>query len=249
MLTRRRLMKAAALLTLCTDLPSPASSVETLAPQALRLSQFLDRLDVEDHWIAGQHIDWQTGDPDGRGEALPGRHTHCSAFVAAAAARLGIYILRPPEHGQVLLANAQNEWLPGPGRNGGWRQLPDPLDHDVFRSKRSQDINVIDCNEVEHDVTQKTVPTFWHHALAAQQSANASLFVVASYRNHVDTKPGHIAIVRPSRKPDRQVADEGPDVIQAGTTNATRTSLRDGFAGHPHAWNDSEVDYFAHEIP
>ncbi len=211
MLTRRRLMKAAALLTCCKYLPSPASSVETLAPQALRLSQFLDRLDVEDHWIAGQPIDWQTGDPDGHGEALPGRHTHCSAFVAAAAARLGIYILRPPEHGQVLLANAQNEWLPGPGRNGGWRQLPDPL--------------------------------------AAQQSANAGLFVVASYRSHVDTKPGHIAIVRPSRKSDRQVADEGPDVIQAGTTNATRTSLRDGFAGHPHAWNDSEVDYFAHEIP
>ncbi len=210
MLTRRRLMTAAALLAFCAHLSSPAFSGEDLAPQALRLSQFYDRLDVEDHWIAGQHIDWRTGDPDGRGEALPGRHTHCSAFVAAAAARLDIYILRPPEHGQVLLANAQNEWLPGPGRNGGWRQVSDPL--------------------------------------AAQQAANGGLLVVASYRSHLDNKPGHIAIVRPSRKPERLVAEEGPDVIQAGTTNTTRTSLRDGFAGHPHAWNDSEVDYFAHPV-
>ena len=40
------------------------------------------------------------------------------------------------------------------------------LDHDVFSSNRAKDMNVIDFNKTEHDVSQKPVPTFWHHALA-----------------------------------------------------------------------------------
>ena len=30
-------------------------------------------------------------------------------------------------------------------------------------------MNVIVFNKMEHDVTQKPVPTFWHHALAIHQ--------------------------------------------------------------------------------
>jgi len=37
---------------------------------------------------------------------MPGKHPHCNAFVAAAAKRLNIYILRPADHAQILLTNA-----------------------------------------------------------------------------------------------------------------------------------------------
>lgn len=211
MLTRRKFLAATTLFVHVGCFSGPMSATEmTMAPLARKLSQFYDRLDVELHWIAGQHIDWETGDPDGRPAGPRGRHTHCSAFVAAAAERLGIYILRPPEHGQRLLANAQNEWLSGTSRSEGWTMIGD--------------------------------------AVAAQLAANQGLFVVASYHNRRDDLPGHIAIVRPSLKPNAVVAEEGPDVIQAGTRNSTMISLRAGFAGHPHAWGDSEVDYYAHAV-
>ncbi len=92
------------------------------------LTQQLDQTGVETKWIAGTHVDWETGLPDDERETLPGRHTHCSAFVASVAMRLGVYILRPPQHGQVLLANAQNEWLASEGARHGWRRASGPLE-------------------------------------------------------------------------------------------------------------------------
>jgi hypothetical protein len=99
-----------------------------ITPQARWLAHELDTMGVETKWIAGAHVDWETGLPDGVAEKLPGRHTHCSGFVAAAAEKLGVYILRPPEHGQELLANAQNEWLAIEGRAEGWRPMDGPVD-------------------------------------------------------------------------------------------------------------------------
>jgi len=96
-----------------------------ISEKARALSKFFDSLKVETLWIAGAHINWFTGEPDGVAETMAGQHTHCSAFVAAAAKRIGIYLLRPPEHGQALLANAQFEWLLGDGQGQGWTQLPD----------------------------------------------------------------------------------------------------------------------------
>ncbi|MGG2362411.1 hypothetical protein ACE4Z5_26075, partial [Salmonella enterica] len=82
-----------------------------ITPAGQRIVQLLDESDVERRWLAGDRIAWETGLPlPTAPDALPG-HTHCSAYVAAMARRLGIYILRPPEHGQVLLANAQGNWL------------------------------------------------------------------------------------------------------------------------------------------
>jgi hypothetical protein len=202
---RRCVLAASLLLTL-----GAGALAGDVTPAAAKLAQFYDDLHVEDHWIAGTHVDWQSGDPDGSPETLPGRHTHCSAFVASAAKKLGVYILRPPEHGQALLANAQNEWLASAGAGSGWRPLQD--------------------------------------AAAAQAAANRGLLVVASYHNHRDDKPGHIAIVRPSDKPESAVESEGPDVIQAGSHNYSRIRLVDGFAGHPHAWADQEVQYYAHSV-
>jgi hypothetical protein len=99
-----------------------------VTPKGQWLAEQLDSMGVENKWIAGAHIDWETGLPDGRAEVMPGRHTHCSAFVASAAKKLGVYILRPPEHRQVLLANAQNEWLSTDGRSRGWRRVSDPVE-------------------------------------------------------------------------------------------------------------------------
>ncbi|MBS0362619.1 MAG: hypothetical protein JSR98_14680 [Proteobacteria bacterium] len=71
------------------------------------------------------HVNWETGQPDGKVEHFEGKHTHCSAFVASAAKQLGVYILRPPEHGQTLLANAQYDWLREQGPAHGWTPVPD----------------------------------------------------------------------------------------------------------------------------
>jgi hypothetical protein len=181
-----------------------------IAPQAQHLVRELDAMGVETKWIAGEHVYWESGLPIGVPENSPGKHTHCSAFVASAAQKLGVYILRPPQHGQILLANAQSEWLAEEGAAHGWRKLAD--------------------------------------ATEAQAAANRGLLVVASYHNHHDDGPGHIAIVRPGNKTPEQVAAEGPDVIQAGSVNATSISIKAGFAGHPAAWRDNEIAYYAHEV-
>jgi len=99
-----------------------------ITPDGQRLAAFLDSTGVDHLWIARHHIVWDTGEedpsrPDGR-EAK----THCSAFAAAVAARLGVYVLRPPDHGQELLANAQASWLASSGAGQGWRSLPGYLE-------------------------------------------------------------------------------------------------------------------------
>jgi hypothetical protein len=83
----------------------------------------LDDAHVESLWLAKHRVNWKTGEPLG-GEVTDGKaHTHCSAFVAAFCMRQGVYILRPPEHGTVLLANAQYDWLHHEGKNNGWRHV------------------------------------------------------------------------------------------------------------------------------
>lgn len=184
---------------------------EPVSAAAQRVIGVIDALDVEHHWPAGIHVNWQTGEPDGREERTPGKHTHCSAFVASAAKHLNIYILRPPEHGQILLANAQYDWLGAAGAAQGWSEISGPV--------------------------------------AAQRAANEGRFVVATYRNHNDDKPGHIAIVRPADKSEAVIRSEGPQIEQAGGTNYRSTTLQKGFAGHPAAWGRGEVRFFAHAVP
>lgn len=187
-----------------------AAAAPGITAEGARLARFLDRTGVEGLWPAGVHVAWETGVPDGKPERTEGKHTHCSAFVAATAKRLGVYILRPPEHGQVLLANAQFDWLASQGAAHGWQEL---------RGGRQ-----------------------------AQESANLGYVVVATYRNHHDDKPGHIAIVRPSDKTPREIDVEGPQITQAGGTNYLSTTLKQGFAGHPAAWTRNEVRYYAHAV-
>jgi hypothetical protein len=204
-------MRTAALL-LAAILAAGAAAADpaTVSPKGRSLAERLDAMGVETKWLAGQHVHWRTGLPTEDGETYEHGHTHCSAFVAAAAMTLGVHILRPPEHSAKLLANAQFEWLGQEGAGEGWRALPD--------------------------------------ATTAQSAANAGELVVAAYESHRADKPGHIAIVRPAARSAAELAADGPMVIQAGKTNSAAISLRDGFAGHPPAWRDQEVAYYAHEI-
>jgi hypothetical protein len=106
-----------------------------ITPAGEWLAKFLDRLDVEHHWLRGhEHVAWKTGLPLKREHGkvltpLAADETHCSAFAAAVADNLGIYLLRPPEHSHVLLANAQYDWLASEkGRSAGWMPVETALD-------------------------------------------------------------------------------------------------------------------------
>lgn len=104
----------------------PAAESERFIPlseSGQRLQQFYLGMNVENLWIAGNHINWETGEAD-KPDAASGNHTHCSAFAAAACKRLGVYLLCPPAHGQILLANAQYDWLSTPDAQAkGWSPL------------------------------------------------------------------------------------------------------------------------------
>jgi hypothetical protein len=117
-----RLLPTLAFAALLVAASAAAGAPDSLSPKGQWLAGQLDAMGVETKWIAGERIDWRSGLPNGKAETAPGHHTHCSAFVAAAADRLGVYILRPPEHPQRLLANAQFDWL---AQAQGWRALPD----------------------------------------------------------------------------------------------------------------------------
>jgi hypothetical protein len=204
---RRLILLVMAALPLLSE---TALAVSPITPDGRQLIKLLDSMDVESHWSAGVHVHWESGEPDGKPASLTGKHTHCSAFVASAAKRVGVYILRPPEHGQELLANAQYDWLTDEGTQHGWRPAGNGAE--------------------------------------AQALANRGDFVVATYHNHHDDKPGHIAVIRPSTKSEAEIASEGPQVTQAGGTNYNSASLKRGFAGHPAAWTKGEVRYYVHPV-
>jgi len=98
-----------------------------ITQQGRELARFLDGSGVDHLWVAGRHVDWRTGQVNRKDSAGPDAATHCSAFAAAMAERLHVYLLRPPEHKQSLLANAQMGWLRDDGAAEGWRPLASPV--------------------------------------------------------------------------------------------------------------------------
>jgi hypothetical protein len=95
-----------------------------ISPQGKALGDKLDSLHVKKLWLSQRYVDWETGKeihPDNPKKYT--HSTHCSAFVAAACQRLGVYILRPPEHSEILLANAQFDWLQEKGKEHGWQPV------------------------------------------------------------------------------------------------------------------------------
>lgn len=100
-----------------------------ISPAGQRLIRILDEADVAHHWLAGLHVDWRSGEPDGKRVRHPEHATHCSAFVASLAERLHVPLPRPPEHPDHQLANAQSDWLEGEaGRSNGWVRVATPLE-------------------------------------------------------------------------------------------------------------------------
>lgn len=192
-----------------------------------RLAVYLDGLHVETRWLKARTLSsWVTGLTDDCGEHLPADHTHCSAFVAAAAHGINVYILRPPEHSQVGLANAQVDWLNGRGNHSrtsasdaGWR----PLGH---------------CDA---ELLDKAVAF-----------ANAGRLVVAGYKQPPLTDltgkeihaPGHVVIVRPQAGAISR--DQGPQVIMAGAENWQSISMLEAFKHHPAAWPNN-IQLFVHD--
>jgi hypothetical protein len=116
----RSLLPALILAALAGTLAAKAGEI---TPAGKRMSEFLDGMHVEQLWLSGQQVDWRSGEPNGKVFATAKGHTHCSAFAAAVADRLGIYLLRPPEHSAMLLANAQQDWLNASGANQGWHRV------------------------------------------------------------------------------------------------------------------------------
>jgi hypothetical protein len=134
----------------------PAQSTEPsccglITDQGRRLLSVLDGMNVESLWLAHEHVNWETGEPD-KGEAYtgPGRSTHCSAFAAAVGKRLGVYMLRPPEHGQILLANAQAEWFRSiDGKQKGWRSVRDAHDAQSLANRGNLVVVVFESPDVQ----------------------------------------------------------------------------------------------------
>ena len=97
------------------------------------LRDFYLEEDVTNKWLSGHHINWESGEPD-KPNAIKEIKTHCSAFVAAACKQLSIYILRPPQHKQELLANAQFDWLNSEEAiQKGWERI---IDNPLIEAQR-----------------------------------------------------------------------------------------------------------------
>jgi hypothetical protein len=107
-------------IALVAILVAVAASPAPVTPAGRNLARLIDEMDVEHNWKVGESVHWLTGRTDQLGHQ---RATHCSAFAAAVCAKSDIYILRPPQHSQELLASAQNHWLKTEGARFGWRRV------------------------------------------------------------------------------------------------------------------------------
>jgi hypothetical protein len=215
-LTRRCLFVPLVLLAIGGAAAQPADP-GPITPEGSRLGALLDGMNVETLWQQGYRVDWQTGTAKGPPETSPGRHTHCSAFAAAAAERLGVYLLRPPEHGLKFLANAQERWLNG-AEAAGWNRVGRLADAGASLS-----------------------------AVALANQGKFVVAVYFQPPKADKEVPGHIAIVRPSDKSPALIVSDGPDVIQAGMHNHRLTTLHAGFADHPAAWSTGAIEFFWHD--
>ena len=97
------------------------------------LRQFYLKEDVEHNWLAGQHVDWETGKPDNP-YTTKDTKTHCSSFAASVCKQKKLYLLCPPKHNVTLLANAQFDWLfTKDAASKGWLQIK----KDIFKNAQS----------------------------------------------------------------------------------------------------------------
>ena len=119
-----------------------AQSMMNIDASGIKLLKFYKQLNVENLWQKGVHVNWETGEADNP-NATKNIKTHCSSFAAAACKHLHIYLLRPPEHKESLLANAQYEWLSTEeAAKDGWEKLPSN-DYKTIQEKANSGFVVI----------------------------------------------------------------------------------------------------------
>jgi hypothetical protein len=84
------------------------------------LAQQLDAMDVESHWLPGQNVSWETGNPIGN---EPGPASNGAAFVAAVGARLKVPMPEPVPGN--FFPDSQYDWLVNQGTGVGWVAVGD----------------------------------------------------------------------------------------------------------------------------
>jgi hypothetical protein len=209
---------------------------------ATAFAGFVASLDVEQFWQRAVAVDWETGEPTSEFSVSP-TDTHCSAFAAAVAKDVGIYLLQPPDHhprrrtqeGQEFLANAQSFWL---------NSLYDPAGaDDPSLDDEEINLNVITAPDAGWANVADRLgadPTAFDLALEAQNLANAGCLVLASIlgNQHCDPNgpppkgPGHIAVLMPANLTQDDLSQNGPAEAQAGDQNFSMTRMLIGFTGH-----------------
>ncbi len=98
-----------------------SQSTTQITNEGNKLKQFYLNEHVERLWLSGQHVNWETGEPDNP-NATKGNKTHCSAFAASVCKQKGVYIIHPQS--KTSLANAQYDWLSSnEAYNKGWKQI------------------------------------------------------------------------------------------------------------------------------
>jgi len=249
-----------------TDTPIASTNLN-----GIKLANLLNNLHVENYWVKGKYINWETG-IDIKG---PVQHwatdssTHFSGYVSSAAAILSIPLLHPPfpsgihngvpytslfasNYGQEfsnitatsdsLLANKQGMWL-----NDNAQEII-PLSPFTIASAKD-----------------------WVHinAYQAQSFANQGYFTVVSYQNSNPSLPGHIAIIAPFQQqtaigdyPNKNTAYtslpiDGPYEAQSGSFNSSYTTVSRGFApsnGPSVQWlgadsNKNLVKFYVYYMP
>jgi hypothetical protein len=120
----RQAGRSAWLALVLLHLTASGAWADPISARGRHLASVLDGMNVEQRWLPGDAVNWRTGehDPDAR----PLR-AHCSAFAAAVCAAFDIYIPRPPERSEWLLANAQCAWLQEEGARRGWMHVDDAV--------------------------------------------------------------------------------------------------------------------------
>jgi hypothetical protein len=157
---------------------------DEISPAGHKLAKFYDSLGVDKLWLAKRYVKWESGEPLDKKVTDGKPHTHCSAFVAAACKRLDVYILRPPEHSAQFLANAQHDWLAGPGKERGWIPVAGPWN----AQKRANAGDLVVAVYKEADPTRHG-----HIALvrpsakiASKVAESGPQIIQAGMENHVD---------------------------------------------------------------
>jgi Ca2+-binding RTX toxin-like protein len=236
-----------------------AHATTRITPAGRRLLHFLDHTGVEDKWLIGVDVDWQTGLPTNTPDAVPSKDTHCSAFAASVAQQLGIELLTPPQHnptqvnlngGQAFLADAQNFWFNGEGLAPGETTYgaSSPADQWInpgTPSAASQGwANV--ATKVSADASS---PQYAYDLMQeAQDLANAGDLVIASFNNFQPSPsggpgPGHIAVIRPADKTSGELTMFGPEETQAGHYNLLNAPIALGFSAHIPNFNGDVSQY------